>query len=659
MPRCVITFVLCACVLSGFSQNDSIHDQVHVLDTVVVSRLRSHRSLQSTTPLHTLGHNDLQRMGVSTMADALHRIPGITLRDYGGAGGMKTVSVRGFGTQHTGVSYDGILLNNSQNGEIDLSHYSLDNLGSLSLLVGDNDQLFIPARNASVPSLLLLETRSMLFDDAAPHVTSQLRVGSFGYVGPFVRYEQKLSSRMALSALGEYVYAENDYPFTLRNVSVVTRERRTNSRMNTGHAELNASWLPVSHHELKAKVYYYDNRQQLPGIVRYYTNESDETLHTQNFFAQAQYVVTSLPKWSFKWLGKFNWSSSNYRNGNYPDGVVDGHYWQREAYTSACVLYAPSRQWAFDYSVDYIFNNLNSSRLHDVKPYRQALLQTLSATYRQQRFKVLARLLGSLYFNGARKGDGSDDMRRLSPSVSLSYQLLHQPAMYLRASYKNIFRVPTFNENYFYHYGSKDLKPELTDQLNIGLTFLHDQSPWRIEASLDGYLNHVKDKIVAVPYNMFVWSNINVGKVRILGLDAMLRAACQLVPQHVLRYTGSYGFQRAANRTLKTSPYYNNQIAYMPLHSGSMSLAYENPWVNLTWHASGVSSNWSNNEHHDQSKIGGYMEWGVMAARTFKVWRHSLAVRADVKNIFNRQYEIVAGYPMPGIQYQITMNYQF
>ncbi|MFR5271289.1 MAG: hypothetical protein ACLTGI_13310 [Hoylesella buccalis] len=97
----------------------------------------------------------------------------------------------------------------------------------------------------------------------------------------------------------------------------------------------------------------------------------------------------------------------------------------------------------------------------------------------------------------------------------------------------------------------------------------------------------------------------------------------------------------------------------MPLHSGSMSLAYENPWVNLTVHASGVSSNWSNNEHHDQSKIGGYMEWGVMAARTFKVWRHSLAVRADVKNIFNRQYEIVAGYPMPGIQYQITMNYQF
>jgi hypothetical protein len=33
------------------------------------------------------------------------------------------------------------------------------------------------------------------------------------------------------------------------------------------------------------------------------------------------------------------------------------------------------------------------------------------------------------------------------------------------------------------------------------------------EATLDAYINNVKDKIVAVPYNMFVWTHINVGKV--------------------------------------------------------------------------------------------------------------------------------------------------
>ena len=71
--------------------------------------------------MRLLDRGDMLTMGVTDMADALHRLPGITLRDYGGAGGMKTVSVRGFGAKHTGVSYDGVMISECQSGEIDLS----------------------------------------------------------------------------------------------------------------------------------------------------------------------------------------------------------------------------------------------------------------------------------------------------------------------------------------------------------------------------------------------------------------------------------------------------------------------------------------------------------------------------------------------------------
>ena len=69
---------------------------------------RQHRILTSTSPLQLLDKGDMLRLGVTDMADALHRMPGINLRDYGGAGGMKTVAVRGFGAGHTGVSYDDV-----------------------------------------------------------------------------------------------------------------------------------------------------------------------------------------------------------------------------------------------------------------------------------------------------------------------------------------------------------------------------------------------------------------------------------------------------------------------------------------------------------------------------------------------------------------------
>ena len=98
------------------------------LQEVTVTETRHSHALKSTAPMHVIDRHDMSVMGITDMADALHRLPGITLRDYGGAGGMKTVSVRGFGTKHTGVSYDGVMLSECQSGEIDLSRYSLDNV---------------------------------------------------------------------------------------------------------------------------------------------------------------------------------------------------------------------------------------------------------------------------------------------------------------------------------------------------------------------------------------------------------------------------------------------------------------------------------------------------------------------------------------------------
>ena len=201
------------------------------LDGVTVTGEARLKSAAMTAPVRTLDAGDMLRLGVTDIADALHRLPGVTLRDYGGAGGMKTVSVRGFGARHTGVCYDGIALSDCQTGEIDVSRYSLDNASAISLAVGDNEDIFIPARQAAAAAMLSITTMAPPTADARPHLTAQVRVGSFGYVSPFIRYSQSVNDKLALSVSGEYVYAENDYPFTLRNVSLVTRERRTNSMM--------------------------------------------------------------------------------------------------------------------------------------------------------------------------------------------------------------------------------------------------------------------------------------------------------------------------------------------------------------------------------------------------------------------------------------------
>ncbi len=656
----------------AMAQTDTIVGRVHELEGVTVTESQRRHTLTSTAPLHLLDRRDMLSMGITDMADALHRLPGITLRDYGGAGGMKTVSVRGFGAKHTGVSYDGVMLSECQSGEIDLSRYSLDNVDHLSLTIGDNDDIFIPARQSSTPAVLNIETLRMRTDDTRPHLTAQVKQGSFGLISPFVRYEQNLSNRFAFSLVGEYTYADNDYPYSIQNGNETVSDRRSNSRMNSWHGELNFLYQTNRVSRLSGKLYYYDNDRQLPGQVHYYTNLSGEALRDRNAFGQLLYQTRWDDKLSLKWLAKYNWAESVYRDRMMQGGVNDASYWQREVYSSAVLLYTPDERWAMDYSMDYAFNNLNGSSWRTLvgKPYRHTMLQSATAKFQSRRLKVIVRLLLSLYLNGQSEmpattrqdvqQNSADNMQRLSPSLSVSYKLLADQDLYVRASYKNIFRSPTFNESYYYHYGSTNLKPESTDQLNVGVTYTAPLSRRNmLTVTLDGYYNHVKDMIVAVPQNMFVWTCVNLDKVRSYGLDATMRASRQVAEGHQVAVAGSYSYQRVEDRNNPDATTYGYQVAYMPRHQGSLSVSYENPWVNVSLHGTSVSSRWPNNNHYEGTLIAGYTDCGATLWRQFRWHRHQLEARFDLKNVFDKHYEIVANYPMPGRNYQISINYKF
>lgn len=656
----------------AMAQTDTIVGRVHELEGVTVTESQRRHTLTSTAPLHLLDRRDMLSMGITDMADALHRLPGITLRDYGGAGGMKTVSVRGFGAKHTGVSYDGVMLSECQSGEIDLSRYSLDNVEGLSLTIGDNDDIFIPARQSSTPAVLNIETLRMRTDDTRPHLTAQVKQGSFGLISPFVRYEQNLSNRFAFSLVGEYTYADNDYPYSIQNGNETVSDRRSNSRMNSWHGELNFLYQTNRVSRLSGKIYYYDNDRQLPGQVHYYTNLSGEALRDRNAFGQLLYQTRWDDKLSLKWLAKYNWAESVYRDRMMQGGVNDASYWQREVYSSAVLLYTPDERWAMDYSMDYAFNNLNGSSWRTLvgKPYRHTMLQSATVKYQSRRLKVIVRLLLSLYLNGQSEmpattrqdvqQNSADNMQRLSPSLSVSYKLLADQDLYVRASYKNIFRSPTFNESYYYHYGSTNLKPESTDQLNVGVTYTAPLSRRNmLTVTLDGYYNHVKDMIVAVPQNMFVWTCVNLDKVRSYGLDATMRASRQVAEGHQVAVAGSYSYQRVEDRNNPDATTYGYQVAYMPRHQGSLSVSYENPWVNVSLHGTSVSSRWPNNNHYEGTLIAGYTDCGATLWRQFRWHRHQLEARFDLKNVFDKHYEIVANYPMPGRNYQISINYKF
>ena len=101
-----------------------IEDSTMKIREVVVNSKQNHK----TTPNQHLTSSQLEKISNNSIADALKFFSGIQIKDYGGVGGMKTVNIRSLGCQHLGISYDGILLGNAQNGQIDIGLFSLDNV---------------------------------------------------------------------------------------------------------------------------------------------------------------------------------------------------------------------------------------------------------------------------------------------------------------------------------------------------------------------------------------------------------------------------------------------------------------------------------------------------------------------------------------------------
>ena len=103
------------------------------LNEVVISAILNRSTTRESTPVQIISKNKIEQMSYQNLSDAVKTMSGVSVKDYGGVGGVKTVSIRGLGSQHTAIAYDGITLSNAQNGQIDIGQFSLDNIEEVVL----------------------------------------------------------------------------------------------------------------------------------------------------------------------------------------------------------------------------------------------------------------------------------------------------------------------------------------------------------------------------------------------------------------------------------------------------------------------------------------------------------------------------------------------
>src|SRR5690606_1594870 len=104
-------------------------------------------------------------------------------------------------------------------------------------------------------------------------------------------------------------------------------------------------------------------------------------------------------------------------------------------------------------------------------PRRITLQSAIAAKFVSEKMTATANVLYTQTDEKAKNGDAAENHRKVSPCIALAVRPFDDIDLHFRTFYKNIFRLPTFNDLYYSLVGKRDLKPEDTQQVGFGLTY--------------------------------------------------------------------------------------------------------------------------------------------------------------------------------------------
>ena len=657
--RQLASFLLLLCPLGAIAQTiDS--DTTQTIDEVVVNGFRISGNVLASSPIQALSHADMEKLGIRDMGDALKRFAGVQVKDYGGVGGMKTVNIRGLGAAHTGVIYDGVQVGDCQSGQVDLSRFTLDNISLISLQIGQDDNIYQSAKSYASAGMINISTLQdyTVHNDKSTRkktdLSTTIRTGSYGFFSPSLLFHQQFS-QLGIGAYGSYERADGVYAFKLKNGIKTINERRNNSDIETWRGEINLDYQLNDKQILKWKTYGFTSHRGLPGAVIYDNTYSAERLVDKNVFTQLFYENQFSQRIKLKAAAKWNYSWSRYSDVP-ASGYKEDIYRQQEAYLTASLWSEPLQGLHLSLAQDYAHNHLSMSLSQATNPTRNSLWTALAANYRIGQFTFNTSLLATNITERVKLGNASDGFHRLSPAFSLQWRILQD--LRFRFGYKDIFRTPTLNELYYTGIGNRRLNPEKSRQWNLGATYSHTfNRTFQLSLTADGYFGNVTDKIIAVP-KMFYWQMMNAGKVRQIGLDISANAEKRWSNDWSLSVTGSYSMLNATDKTNPTYIYYGHQIAYTPRHSGSVSSLLHTPWLDLSYNLLLMGERYSLGYNILDNRMTAFTDHSITVSKDINILEQQLRLQFDLRNLGNKNYEVVRFYPMPGTNWRLTVSWK-
>lgn len=596
----LLSTVLSAALLLGAETPDTLQGVTVVADRgVVVSRTDTIR-VQSN----------------SSIEDLIYSLPGLGLGDYGGAAGLKSVSLRGLGSAQTAIYIDGVRVGNVQSGQADLGFLDFAGAGTAVVDYAQNSISF--------------NTAKPVFGDSAFNGRLRLGAGSFGTWNPRLGLAYRFSDRMSLSAQLAYDRSKGNFSYG---------EGQTRTNADLSQLKAGADLFGVlDKGEWHAKAYYNKAERGIPGSTTY---PSDDRQKDENYFLQG-----SLRK-SFNSLYTLNLSAKAARDDMYYHSAWgDNYYKQSEFQLNSTHRLHLSGILSATLGLSANYDKLSSD---SYTASRTSVFSSAGLTLRTSRIKADLILDYDIWADAGQKTRSA-----LSPSLDLRYELGR--SLSLVGFARRAYRVPVFNELYYVGFGNPELKPEDAFLSDLGLEW-HPAAADGLEygAKFDIFYNLLRDKIISAPSeeDPNIWYPYNVGKVEALGTDLSLFVGKQ-ERVWMWRLDAKYSWQNAVDIS-EGSYNYGLQVPYIARHSAVLSAqaGYRSWKARLNWKL-------RSGRRDSYGELPSWNSLDLDLSRGFSFGKRcGLEMVLSARNLTDCRYEAVRYYPVPGRSFIAGVEFKF
>jgi vitamin B12 transporter len=617
MKKFLFLFLI-GCNSGSFAQKDTLF-------RLPMTEVSSQR-LQSFATGQTLIASDsfsLQLFQNQPLSQYLQYTSPLAIKAYGS--GIATVGMRGLGTNHTTIVWNGINIQNPMNGLLDLDIMETGSAQRVNVQMGGCSAL---CGASAIGGMILLDNQSSGQQGFHAEIGGGYGTTDWRYWKMKARYE---TAKNSFNFRITQQKADNDFAF--RNTSAIGQplERAVNSDYNL--LTINGSWIFSFGKKDVLKTHFWGS-QNFRRIVPTMTTVSDNAL-----YRDTSYRLTS--EWSH-YFKKVLWKTRV------------AYLFDNNFYASEVIKNSQNgiRSWVgeSEYFLDISANN----------SLRVGINNTLERSVNNNYVENHVRHRLAFFINEkirTRWADLTANVRHewvdaastpMSFAIGAERDIFPQKEnrrLWSRAAVSRNFSLPTFNDLYWANLGNPNLINELGLSKELGISFLNIFKNKKWEHHLTFFHINIDNRIAWLPQSDGKWRPTNIEEVLSRGIETWSVMTVKTSSgQYKIR--GQYQFVKATDATGGTQ-------LYLPQHSGSVSFWWQYRKHFISWQQTASSRRFAATDRSTFTKpfttadltVGHHFFWAKKVKTDLQL---------QIFNLFNTDYQVIPFYPNPKRQFRVS-----